>query len=392
MRILILNNFSYITGGADRHCFDLAQILRAAGHQVAFLSTSAPQNVESGGAFVPLRVTNATRDELSFRGRARVAMHAMWSRHAHGAMNRLLRDFRPDVAHSHKLYPHLSLAPILAATARNVPVVQTVHDYEFVSASALDDTGSHVDRQEVRLQYRMLNTALFQVKTRWHVPAVGAWITVSRAVQETYAQHGIESVAVPNFTMTGTDAVPGFSDRGGILYAGRLTTAKGVEDLIEVARRLPELSMRVAGHGPLEAVVRAAASELANLEYLGSLSQDDVQRELRNSRVCVMPSRWREPGPLACLEAMAAGTPVVAYRAGGLAEYVEDAGAGRVVANDARALAAACSALHADRSAWEGMSDNAAAAIRGRHSPKTYLASILDIYEQAAGASEPHAV
>ncbi len=384
MRILILNNFSYITGGADRHCFDLAQILRAAGHEVAFLSTAAPQNIESHGAFVPLEVTNATRDTMAYTGRARVAAHAIWHRSARGAMDRLVREFSPDVAHAHKVYPHLSVAPILAARECGVPVVQTVHDYEFVSASAVDETGGRIDKTEARLQYRALNTALFQVKKRRHVPAVAEWVSVSRAVAETYAKHGISSSAVPNFTLQGTDAVPGFSDRTGVLYVGRLTSAKGVEDVIEVARALPEVAVRVAGHGPLATAVRTAASKLTNLEDMGMLSQDDVQRELRGSRVCVMPSRWQEPGPLACLEAMAAGTPVVAYRAGGLAEYVEQAGGGRVVTDDPSALGDACSALVQDRLTWQTMSANAAAAIRDTHSPEAYLASILEIYKRAA--------
>jgi len=199
-----------------------------------------------------------------------------------------------------------------------------------------------------------------------------------------YARHAINPVALPNFTFGNTGRVPSFQDRAGILYAGRLTHAKGIEDAIEVAHALPEVRVRIAGEGPLLEQVLAAASELENLEYIGMLGQAVVRQELRGSRVCLIPSRWQEPGSLACLEAMSAGTPVVAYRVGGLAEYVQDAGSGLVVEHHPRSLTNACSRLASDSSTWEEMSDRGLAAIREKHSPETYLRSILGIYERLA--------
>ncbi|MBJ7328703.1 MAG: glycosyltransferase family 4 protein [Solirubrobacteraceae bacterium] len=385
MRILIANNFSYVTGGVDRHCFDLASLLQDDGHEVAFLSTDAPHRLAQRGAFIPLLVTNDTRGELSPSASARVATRATWNRTAHAATRRLIQDFQPDVIHSHKLYPHLSRAPIAAAQELGVPIVQTAHDYEFVSANAFDHTGAAIDHNETHLRYRALNTALFELKTRFHVPAVTSWVTVSDAIAKIYATHGIESRSIPNFTLSQTGPAPAFEDRTGAVFAGRLTHDKGIEDLIALATAIPELQVRVAGFGPLADRVATAARRLSNLTYVGVLSQEGVQQELRRARVCLMPSRWEEPGPLVCLEAMAAGTPIVAYDHGGLAEYVTAAHAGRVVASDPIALAAGAATLAADANEWTRASSNAMAALREQHSPDDYLDAILEVYANATG-------
>jgi glycosyltransferase involved in cell wall biosynthesis len=381
MRILIVNNFSYVTGGADRHCFDVAQLLREAGHDVAFLATSSPTQVEKAGAFVPLMLTNATRDDVSPLVAATVAVRSFWNRSAEGAMRELLREFRPDVLSVHKVYPHLSVAPLVVARRAGVPIVQTVHDFEFVSANPFDHTGGKTDQRESRVQYRALNSALFRVKRGPHVRLVDRWIAVSRAIAATYASYGVHADVLPNFTLTGPEDPPSLSSRSGALYAGRLTEEKGVREVLEMARLNPDVPVRVAGQGPLAPVVRAAAERCPNLTYFGAVTQAEVQMHLRASRVCLMPSSWPEPGPLACLESMAAGTPVVCYGdAGGLAEYVTDAGAGIAVAREPGAFVAASSRLLTEDAAWREMSSHARLALKARHAPDNYVASLTRIF------------
>ncbi|MBJ7519179.1 MAG: glycosyltransferase family 4 protein [Solirubrobacteraceae bacterium] len=389
MRILLVNNFSYVTGGVDRHCLDLAALLRDAGHEVAFLATDASHRVATDGAFVPLLVTNETRDGLPLLESARVATRATWNRTAYAAARRLIDDFAPDVVHLHKLYPHLSCAPVIAARDAGVPIVQTAHDYEFLSANPFDHTGATVDHAQTRLRFRALNTVLFEIRKLRHVPLVDAWVTVSQAMADVYASHGIAARPVPNFTLVPTGPAPRFEARSGALYAGRLTVDKGVDDIISLARAVPELDIRVAGFGPLAHRVSRAASRIPNLTYLGFLSLEGVQEELRHSRVCLMPSRWEEPGPLVALEAMAAGTPIVAYDHGGLAEYVRNAHAGRVIGTEPMALAANTAFLCTDVEEWTKMSANAMAAIHDTHSPDAYLREILAVYAGVTGRPAP---
>jgi glycosyltransferase involved in cell wall biosynthesis len=83
---------------------------------------------------------------------------------------------------------------------------------------------------------------------------------------------------------------------------------------------------------------------------------------------------------------MAAGTPVVAYANGGLGQYIADAGSGRVIDANPRALASAvlevCS-LSDQR--WTELSNAGTRAIETTHSPETYLQGLLEVYTAACG-------
>src|SRR5262249_13250365 len=156
----------------------------------------------------------------------------------------------------------------------------------------------------------------------------------------------------------------GFDDRAGVVFVGRLVPEKGLDDVLRLARELPELDLAVAGAGPLERLVRAAAG----IRYLGRLEPEAVLAELARAPVAARPSRWAEPAGLVALEAMSVGTPVAAYAVGGLAEYV----AGAVTGFDA--LRENVRELNADRSAWERRSESGLEAVRTQFAPERHLA------------------
>lgn len=381
MRILIVNKYARVTGGADVHCLGLAEALVERGHQVAMLSTASPENLFRKGEFVDASVTHASREQLGAVRQLDVARRAIWNPGAAGAMRSLIRSFRPQVVHAHKIYPQLSVAPIVIASRAGVPIVQTVHDYEFISASWLDHRGRWIDHDESRLSMRALNEATFLVRRGPHSRAVDAWIANSRYVAARHRARGIEATALPLFIEPAPgDALP-FADRRGAVFVGRLDAEKGVRDVVGLAELVPSLQVTVAGHGPLERELAEAAGRLSNLTFAGRLPRSEVLELLGRAKVCLMPSRWQEPAGLAALEAMSVGTPVLAYASGGLVEYVTDAGGGRVIEPNAQALADECEALAGDRDAWERLSAAGVAGVASRNSPGSYAEAVEGIYE-----------
>jgi hypothetical protein len=59
-------------------------------------------------------------------------MRAIWNREAAAAMRSLIRTRKPDLVHVHKLYPQLSVAPLIVAGRAGIPVVQMLNDYELI--------------------------------------------------------------------------------------------------------------------------------------------------------------------------------------------------------------------------------------------------------------------
>lgn len=134
-----------------------------------------------------------------------------------------------------------------------------------------------------------------------------------------------------------------------VLTVGRMTEQKGYGDLLEaipaVIRHVPQARFLWAGDGPLREALRArirAQRLAAHVHLLGR--RDDVPGLIAAADLFVLPSRF-EGLPLAALEAMAAGVPVIGTRVCGLSEVIGDGVTGRLVtARDSVALAAAIQA------------------------------------------------
>lgn len=149
-----------------------------------------------------------------------------------------------------------------------------------------------------------------------------AWVMArSPAAAERSRRHGAltatQGVAV---IAHGVDEVPVAppSPRAGVVgFVGRLSEAKGVRDLLEVARRTPTLQFEFAGDGPLRQMVEGASP---NVLYRGTLLPSDLGEFYRSIAVLAVPSRttptWSEQFGRVIIEAQAHGTPVVAYDSG----------------------------------------------------------------------------
>lgn len=120
-----------------------------------------------------------------------------------------------------------------------------------------------------------------------------------------------------------------------LAFAGRFGPQKALDVLFEAVERVPDVRLRVAGFGTLE------AEPGARVELLGSLTRDDVLRLFADADASVLSSSW-ENFPHTVVESLAVGTPVISTSVGGVPEIVEDGVNGLLVpADDVEALASA---------------------------------------------------
>lgn len=155
-----------------------------------------------------------------------------------------------------------------------------------------------------------------------------------------------------------------------------------------LAGRMPStepLQVRVAGAGPLAALLSAGATQPGGLQLLGELRQAEVQQCMARAQALVLPSICLESFPRVLVEAFAAGLPVIASRLGALAELVQQGETGLLFEpGDAQGLAEQMAWAAAHPAELARMGRRARAVYEAEYTPQRNLARLLAIYAEAA--------
>lgn len=265
-----------------------------------------------------------------------------------------LRRTDCDLVHAHWL-----LAGLIAALARK-PFVITLHG----SGSA----GRFSDLELARRSPRLVRTILRRARLV---------ICVSEVLAEAATACGAREVRViPNGIAVpheiGVDADP-----AEVLFAGRLSPEKGIEELVAACS---DLNLVVVGDGPLRSLLPKA---------LGFLSPTELAERYRSAAVVVCPSRSEGFG-IVCAEAMAHGKPVVATAVGGLQELVRHGKTGLLVEpGNASALRLAVEQLLENPDLRRRLGAAARADVISRFDWRSVTRATVDAYQRALGIVSP---
>lgn len=162
------------------------------------------------------------------------------------------------------------------------------------------------------------------------------------------------------------------------LAAGRLAAEKGFETAVEASARAG-VPLMIAGDGPLRPALRRLIGERrAPVELLGRVDEPELRRLRRGAALALVPTRGAESFGFAALEAMGAGLPVVATRAGALPELLGEERC--VPRDDPDALAAAMRSLWDEPNSRREEGDALIARARERFSEARFRDALLDLY------------
>jgi glycosyltransferase involved in cell wall biosynthesis len=170
-----------------------------------------------------------------------------------------------------------------------------------------------------------------------------------------------------------------------ILYFGRLSPEKGVDDLLAAMARLPHIPLVIAGEGPQRAELEAAVRRLGlrNISFTGQLSGAALGELIAESRFTVFPSRAYETLGKSILESYAMARPVVASDLGSRREVVQEGKTGVLYrVGDVGHLAEAISFLYDRPELASRMGEAGRELVRANHSPEQHFVALEKIYEQ----------
>lgn len=340
-RLLSLNSYHYRRGGADMVYFEHDSLFRSAGWDTAFFSMHHPMNLASDWDeyFV---------DELQY-GHAygfvqKVAMvgKVLYSAEARRKLSSLLDVFRPDVAHSHNLYHHISPSVLPLLRERGIPSVLTAHDLKLACPSHTMLAGDGICERckggnflhaiTQRCVKDSLSLSSLVATESWLHRVSGIYrrnldriIVPSRFYQKKFVEWGWPEEMfeyVPNFVDV-EDFEPVFAPGKYFVYFGRMSYEKGVGTLLAAAEA-SGVEMVFIGDGELSDSVRSAASRVANIQYVGRKTGAELKALVGGARAVVLPSEWYENAPMSVLEAFALGKPAVGADIGGIPEMIRE--------------------------------------------------------------------
>jgi len=372
MRIGIVCPYSWdIPGGVQAHVHDLAEKLIELGHEVSVLApgdedaTGIPPYVVMAGKAVPIPYNGSV---------ARVQFGLVSA----GRVRRWLRDGNFDVVHVHEpAPPSLSL---LTCMIHDGPIVATFH--------------------AATVRSRFLN--MFDTVLQPFMEKLSGRIAVSSAARKVIVEHlDADAVVIPNGVAVANyskaQPLPGYPREGGTVgFIGRYDEPrKGMDILVGAFEQLvdtrPGLRLLVAGRGEQEDFVDQLPTAVASrVTMLGQVSDVDKARMLRSVDVYCAPNTGQESFGVILLEAMAAGTPILASDLEAFRRVLDGGRAGEVFATgDPADLAAKLGGL-LDDPARRAALTAAGARVVAPYDWSIVVESVLRVYELAiAGAGVP---
>lgn len=400
-RLLSLNSYHYRRGGSDVVYFEHEAMFREIGWETAHMAMHHPRNVDS--PWSPYFV-----DEIEFghaygpMKKLEMAGKVIYSWEARRKLGQLLDRFPADLAHVHCIYHHLSPSVLPLLKERGVPVVLTAHDLKLAcpaykmlnsggvcerckSGNLLHVVGNRCVRDSLPVSALVAVEATVSRALGLYRRNVDRVVVPSRFYERKLQEWGWppeQLTYVPNYVHADRFE-PEYEPGSYFLYFGRLAPEKGVHTLIKAAKRA-KVGLKIAGTGPMESELRAAAADEPSIEFLGYRGGDELWSLVRSSRAVVLPAEWYENAPMSVLEAYACGKPVIGSDMGGIPELIVPGDTGAIFrggqVNELAELLAEYSAATSD---WVSRRGRAARLRVSSHFDiERYRDSMIDLYSR----------
>jgi glycosyltransferase involved in cell wall biosynthesis len=338
MRILEINKFNHVRGGADKHFVDLVNLLQRNGNEVAVFAMDHPKNIPS--EWSKYFVSRVDYENGSVLNKIKGALRIFWSFEARRKIGKLLDEFRPEVVHIHNIYHQISPSILSEIKRRGIPVVMTVHDWKLICPNYLLNCGKPYCEKCVSGKYwhciakkcvknsylKSLVCVLELYLHRWlkvYDKNIDRYIAPSNFVKNILVKAGFaeDKISVlPHFIETKEKDIS--EKKSGVsyaLYIGRVSEEKGVDELIEIFKDLPA-NLVMAGTKDENFVI----PESRNIRYVGFRSPGEIETLIQNSQFIVSASRLPETFGLIALEAIANKKPFIGYRTGAFEEIIQN--------------------------------------------------------------------
>ncbi|MBR6572630.1 MAG: glycosyltransferase [Clostridia bacterium] len=346
MRILMVNKFLYPRGGSESYMLYLAEHLKKMGHEVEYFGMYDEKNTV--GNSLGLYTQNMDFHSKGI-GRFLYPFKIIYSFEARKKIMQVIDDFKPDIVHMNNINFQLTPSIIDGVKKKRIPLVQTVHDYQMICPNHLlynfDKNipcekcvgGAHINCIKNKcIHSSTVKSVLGVIEAKVYsffktYKKVDLFVCPSNFLENKLLNakefYKGKTITIHNFINKEKFSNKKRVEDSYIVYVGRLSKEKGIENIAGTAKLLPQYTFVIAGNGPDEDMLKG----IDNIKLAGFLTGDKLTELVGRAKLLLLPSVCYENCPLSILEAHAMGVPVVTMNSGGMAELVKDGVTGTLV-------------------------------------------------------------
>lgn len=409
MKILLVNYRYFVSGGPEKYMFNIKKMLEDNGHEVIPFSVHSNKNLETeyDKYFVePIGGRDATYfDEAKKTPRSiwQLVTRSTYSLEVKKAIQREIRDVKPDLVYIIHFVNKLSPSVITGAKQMQVPVVLRLSDYfmlcprfDFLYDKKIcEDCLKYGYRRCIRkrcvkgsLAASIIRVFSMKVHTFLRVyEKVDAFVTPSMFLKKKLVENGFDEKkihCIPTFTLSKSSiGEAAIGDYG--LYFGRIDEEKGVETVVRAYELLPDHRVLIMGNDETDEGKRlkkyVQEKELQNIEFIGHRSGEALEAVIKGARFTLIPSIWYDNLPNTALESFQYSKPVIASNIGSLPELVVDNVNGYLFpAGDAASLAEKVKLLDSDERVKK-MGANSRKLLEEKFAPQSHFDALIKLFE-----------
>lgn len=328
MKVLLVNNYGFSRGGAEKVFFNLYQLLNSKGITVKTLSRFHSVNSINYSDYV-------IPDRQFFFNR-------FYSYSAKQLIKQIIKTYKPDVVHIHNIVGGITFSILPEIKRSKIPIVATIHDFRLLCpVSVMIDSQKNICEKCAGSKYfygliknchpdGLIKSAMVVTESYLrdlffpHSDFYDAYIFVSNFTKLKFLTYKPEiqnkSYVLFNFNDTfDSDLIRGDY----YLYFGRLDREKGILTLLKAFKELPDKKLVILGTGPFSNLIDEFNIN-ENIHYLGFKEGEELKQLIKNSYFVIIPSECFENFPMSAVEAMSFSKPVITSGLGGLKELLNN--------------------------------------------------------------------
>jgi len=261
----------------------------------------------------------------------------IWNIKSARKVKKKIKEFKPDIIHIHNW--HYASGPLIIRTINklNIPIVHTLHNYRLLcpSATLLNNEEIFLKSLHQFFPYSAVKNRVYRnswIQTFWLAlgiwfhKKIGTWKKINKYV--CLSQNSLDLFNKSNFGVPKTSFVikPNFTVNNKIndldivkgthfLFIGRLSKEKGIENLLNTFKN-SSIKLKIAGDGPMKQEILQLSNSHKNIEYLGTITKEQIGNELQSAQALIFCSVWFETFGMVIIEAFSYKCAVITSNIG----------------------------------------------------------------------------